>query len=186
MSDGNYRINDTTKWGMLALALLFDGIQLITPGIMDTMITAFAFMVFGMLFIEKGALTSSGKFRILIPFAEILIGNLPGITLEVWILIKISRVADKTLPEVVHKLWGLKRMRGDAKYVHGDWKTVKHEAGQIKKYAKGRGKRAYGKGRRGVETLARKTGQHAKIVRGTAKRSVASARRRMSSAKLTQ
>jgi len=155
------------------------------------MITAFAALTIGMMFIERGALKSSRGgalwfFRLVTPFAELIISIIPGITLVTWIQIKMSRIADKTLPETVHTSLRYRQKRSFKKKKAGYKKTITHEKEQIKKYAKGRGKRAYGKGRRGVETLARKTGQHAKIVRGTAKRSVASARRRMSSAKLTQ
>ncbi len=142
-----YKINNTTKWGMLSLALIFDGIQLVTPGIMDTLITATATMVFGMLFIEKGVLTISGTgalkiFRIVVPLAELFISHIPGITLTVWIQIKISRIADEILPEQIHTLWGMKRLKGDIKDITKERATIKHTAKQMRRYAQARSVRA--------------------------------------------
>lgn len=140
-----YRINNTSKWGMLTLALMFDAIQLITPGIMDTFVIAMAALIFGMLFLEKGALTQSGTgaiklFRWLIPLAEIFISHLPGITLMIWIQIKISRFYDMALPDQIHQFVRQKRLM-----------VVSHQKKQLKKYA-------YGKGKRGARTLKRKMG----------------------------
>jgi len=172
------------RWGMYTLALIFDGIQLITPFVMDALITTVALLVFGMIFIEKGALTvgAGGWLKIakfVIPLGELVFSNMPGILLTVWIQIKASDINDKILPDVVHKWWGRARLKGDVKDVRKQWKNTRHETKQLKKYA-------YGKGKRGAQTLARKAGQHAKLAKGKAKRSVASAQRRLSSAKLTK
>ena len=156
-----YKISKSAGFGLILLALIFDAIQWATPQAVDTLITAIATMVFGMIFMEKGVLTMSAKgalkiFRWLVPFAEIIISSVPGITLEVWILIKISRLADTVLPEKIHTIWGLKHIRKDVRDIKNNWKIVKKTTQNIGKYT-------YGKGRRGARTLARKTQQHTRL-----------------------
>ena len=99
----NYRIGNSKKFGMLSLALLFDGIQLVTPSMLDVIVTSTAAVVFGIIFLESGALTLKGKgalklLRIILPIAELIMGNLPTIFLTVWVQIKISRMADRVVP----------------------------------------------------------------------------------------
>ena len=149
-----YTINNTTKWGMLILALLFDIVQFMTPSSVDTLITAFAALVFGMIFLEKGALTVQNAqqglkiLRLIIPFVELFVSILPGITLEVWVMIKISRLADRVLPKTLHTTLAGKQSRVHKKNIVKAQHTIK----QTRKYI-------YGKGRRGARTLARKTKQ---------------------------
>ncbi len=167
------------RWGMYTLAIIFDGIQSITPTAMDALIIAMSLLVFGMIFIEKGALTAGASgwlkiARLVTPLSELIFPNIPGILLTVWIQIKASDINDKILPDVVHKWWGRTRLRGDIKDVRKSAKKVGHETKQLSKYA-------YGKGKRGARTLARKTGQLGKIA--TTGRSVEQKRRALGIAK---
>ncbi len=155
-----YRINDTTKWGMLTLAFMFDGVQFITPNIMDKMIIALAFFVFGMWFLEKGAFTWRAPdskatllkiFRYLGPIMELIISNAPMITLIVASHIYMSRIWDKTLGEKGVEMAGLLTLKKDIGSINKNRQTYKHQKKQIKKYA-------YGKGRRGAQTLKHKMG----------------------------
>ncbi len=104
-----YKINDTTKWSLLILALFFDFIQFLTPGYTDAFVTFTAFLVLGMIFIEKGSLRLPSKgamklFRIIVPISEILMSMIPGITLLVWIQIKISRLLDESSSETIEEI----------------------------------------------------------------------------------
>ncbi len=156
--EAEHKINDTTKWGMLILALLFDGLQFITPGYTDTMVTLVAALVFGMIFMEKGALTMKGKgamkiFKILIPISEVIISHVPGITLMVWLQIKISRLSDEALPEFAKDVLRAKNLSGRGKVLKDHLKSIKSESKRVKKYRSLDQK--YGKGNRGKRTLER-------------------------------
>jgi hypothetical protein len=138
-----HKINGTTKWVLIFIALFFDLVQFITPGLLDTFVTASAALVCGMIFIEKGAFTIKGpqalRYARLITFVgELLISILPAITLTVIIQIAISRLADKT--PVVKKL--LRKHRLTRSDVTGERATAKREVKKIGKYVSGKGRRS--------------------------------------------
>ncbi|GEM_PF-5525416 len=157
MSDQTqYKINDTTKWVMISLALMFDGIQYITPGYTDTLITAIAALVFGMILIEHGALTVKGSSalrygRMLAVAGELIISHIPAITLTIIIQILISRAADRVVPDSVQGLLRTAKLKGKLQDVSKGKRFIKMRSKKMARVA-------YGKGKRGANTRARKMG----------------------------
>ncbi len=145
-----YRINNFTRFWMLSLAISFDLLQFLTPGILDKFITLIATIVFGMLFAEKGALTMKGKgiiriLKLLGPISDIIIGNIPGITLTVWAQIEESRIIDKVAPDSAKAVLQNKQKLKSPKRGVGTKVTQDTIQNPTK----------YGKGRRGQRTLSR-------------------------------
>ncbi len=154
----NYRIGESKKFGMLSLALLFDGIQFATPVAVDIVVSLTAAVVFGIIFLESGALTLKGKgalklLRIVLPISELVVGNLPAIFLTVWVQIKISRIVDTVLPEDLQNTVRLLARRHITKDIAYSKKRINRRLKTIQKVNE-RNKR-YGKGRRGATAADR-------------------------------
>ncbi len=145
--DNTYKINNATRFAMLSVALMFDALQLVTPQSVDKVIMLLAAIIFMMWFAEKGALVISNDgalklFIILVPFAEFFMSVIPGITLTVWIQIKISRIADRIISEDLHKLVELKHLPGDVKNLLHKKRLLSHNIKQVRKFARARSARS--------------------------------------------
>jgi len=157
----DYKIGNSTKMWMLSLALFFDTIQLLTPRITDSIITATAALMFMMIFIEKGALAprASGALkivRIILPVAEMAMGNLPTIFLTVWVQIKISRIIDDVVPEDLKKIMRARRLPGQHRQITNHKKFIASRAKKIRRIQQ---TNRYRKGRRGAATAASQSAQ---------------------------
>jgi hypothetical protein len=157
----HYKIGNSTQYGMLAIALVFDAIQFLTPGYTDTVITAAAALFFGMIFYERGALTIRGTgilrlARIILPISELVITNLPAIFLTVWVQIKISRMLDASLPDEVHMLQQLRTAKSRKSALAKDREFIRTRSRKMARAAlRNMYNTRYGKGRRGEETQSR-------------------------------
>ncbi len=158
-----YRISDGAKWKLITLAVIFDIIQLLTPGYTDTLITAVAFLVVAVIFVENGAFYMSQKgatgmaLRIFVWLgwaSEVDPGWLPMITVSVIAQIYISRAADRALGEKVG-LANISRRHGTMREISKNTTFAKKRAGKMLKVVSHR----YGKGRRGARTYARKASE---------------------------
>jgi hypothetical protein len=136
--------------------------QFFTPGYTDTLITAVAFLITSVIFIENGAFSiragSSKKFALKVLMwmgwtSEVIPGWMPMILVSVLIRIYLSRAADKIIGEsgvnVINKM-----RRGKAiKDIVNAKKYIKKRGGKMLKVASNR----YGKGRRGARTLIKQS-----------------------------
>jgi len=105
-------------------------------------------LVYSLTDYEKGVITIKtstvrGILRLVIPFAELIFSFLPGITLEVYIMIEISRLADVALPETVNKLLehSPKGRRARLREIRRNRKIALDRSKKIGRVAQGRAKR---------------------------------------------